>query len=338
MELIGQQILSMDDLKVGLIGLGSMGMNHARVIQKIGGLQLSAVYDPLGDPKRVAGQAVVHSNFEAFVNEQLDYCVIASPTATHHENAMMLISKGINVLIEKPISSDTQTGQELVEAAKKFRVIGGVGHIERYNAALREAKRRIKDDELGKIFQISTSRQGPFPGRIADVGVIKDLASHDIDLTSWICDRNYLNVSAFVSHQSGRKYEDLVASSGLLEDGVIFNHVVNWLSPLKERKVTIIGEKGTFIVDTLNSALTIYTNGEFVNHQKEIAHFKGVTQGDVFMPAFEREEPLISEHKAFRDSILGLDSEIVTLEAGLRTLQVAEAMILSYESGMMVKL
>jgi predicted dehydrogenase len=114
-----------------------------------------------------------------------------------------------------------------------------------------------------------------------------------------------------------------------LKNGVVVNHLVNWLSPLKERKTIITGEKGTFVVDTLTSDLTFYANGTVDVAQQQIAHFKGVSQGDIQIYAFNKPEPLALEHQNFRDAVLGINSEIVTLESGTRTVEVAEAIIKS---------
>jgi len=324
-------------MRAALVGIGSMGANHARILQKLPDVELIAVVDPAGDPNKILTNVKVFREVADLIALSIDYCVIASPTASHKDNAIILIKEGISVLVEKPIAISVKEARELVDAARAHNVVGGVGHIERYNAALQEARKRILQGDLGEIFQVTTSRQGPFPGRIADVGVIKDLATHDIDLTSWLCSEPYTQISTFAAHRSGRPHEDLVSCSGLLGNSIVVNHVVNWLSPLKERRVTIVGEKCTFIVDTLNSELTIYKNGEFEVLHKEIAHFKGVKQGDIYQPAFQREEPLLSEHKAFRDRVRGLDAEIVTFESGLETLAVAEAMIESMHTGKVIK-
>ena len=328
----------MPDIRVGLVGLGSMGANHARVLSKLPGVNLVAIADPMGDHRSLTNNINVVSSIDRLLDEEIRYCVVASPTTNHKEAALALIESGVAVLIEKPIAFSVSEAREIVDSANKNNVIGGVGHIERYNPALQEAKKRILSGELGELFQITTNRQGPFPGRIADVGVVKDLATHDIDLTSWLCGNPYTKVSTFAAHRSGRVHEDLIACSGLVGESVVVNHVVNWMSPRKERKITIIGEKGTFVVDTLHSALTIYKNGKFQVLQKELAHFSGVTEGDVYIPAFEKQEPLISEHMAFRDKVLGLNSEIVSLESGLETLKVAEAMIMSLNTKKVVDL
>ena len=272
------------------------------------------------------------------MNLGVDYCVISAPTAFHEEIALQLIDSGIHFLVEKPIANTYISALRIKNAAKAAKVIGAVGHIERFNSALQEARKRVLEGELGAIFQVATRRQGPFPSRISDVGVVKDLATHDIDLTSWLTGKKYLQVSAHAAFRSGRKHEDLISISGLLEDSIVVNHLVNWLSPLKERKIIITGEKGTFVVDTLRADLTYYENGKVDISHADLAHFRVVTQGDVHILAFEKPEPLAVEHQNFRDAVLGKKSNIVSLEEGSVTVQIAEAIIESYTSLRSVKL
>ena len=174
---------------------------------------------------------------------------------------LQLAEAGIHTLIEKPLAHDAPSARKLVEAFAERGLVGAVGHIERYNAALQSARKRLENGDLGTVYQIITRRQGPFPGRIADVGVVKDLATHDIDLTAWVSQQPFTSVSARTAFRSGRQHEDLVAVVGSLADGTITNHLVNWLSPLKERVTIMTGERGTFVADTLTADLTFYANG-----------------------------------------------------------------------------
>ena len=110
-------------------------------------------------------------------------------------------------------------------------VVGCVGYVERCNPAVIAMRERIQQGVLGEIYQITTSRQGPFPPRITDVGVVQDLATHDFDLTPWIAGSPYVRLTAHTQHRSGRDTEDMVVATGRLANGVIVNHLVNWLSP-----------------------------------------------------------------------------------------------------------
>ena len=218
-------------------------------------------------------------------------------------------------------------------------LVGAVGHIERYNPSLQEARKRL--DQLGTLYQVVTRRQGPFPARIADVGVVKDLATHDIDLTAWVTGQKFTTVSAQTAHRSGREHEDMVAAVGKLENGIITNHLVNWLTPFKERLTVVTGERGSLVADTLTADLTFYANASVDTQWDSVAAFRGVSEGDVIRYAFAKPEPLRVEHEAFRDAVLGIDGakdRIVTMEQGLATVAVASAMIESAKSGTVIKL
>lgn len=328
----------MANLRAGLIGLGMMGRHHARVLGSLEGVDLVAVADPGGDRFGVAGDRPVLSSIEELISEGIDYCMVAVPTGFHEEVALALAESGVHALIEKPLSHDVESSERITSAFESRGLVSGVGHIERYNAALQQARKRIENGELGDIHQVSTRRQGPFPGRIADVGVVKDLGTHDIDLTAWVTQQEYVSVSAQTSYRSGRKHEDLIAVVGRLSRGAVTSHLVNWLSPLKERTIVITGEKGTFVADTLTADLTFYSNGIVETTWSEISRFRGVTEGDVTRYAFEKPEPLRVEHNNFREAVLGRPSDIVTLRQGLATVRTAEACIKSAREGVTVDL
>jgi len=317
----------MSNLRAGMIGLGMMGRHHARVLGSLDGVDLVAVADPAGDPHGVALGHDVHSTVNELIEIGIDYCVVAVPTIFHEEVGMALAAAGVHALIEKPLAPDTASATRLTEAFEKHGVIGAVGHIERYNPSLQEARRRIANGDLGKVFQIATRRQGPFPPRIADVGVVKDLATHDIDLTAWVAQQPFEWVQARTAHRSGREHEDLVAAVGQLADGTVTSHLVNWLTPFKQRETVITGERGAFVCDTLTADLTFYANGTQDTTWDDVANFRGVSEGDVIRFAIPKPEPLRVEHEAFRDAVLGKDADIVTMRQGLNTVRIADQML-----------
>jgi UDP-N-acetylglucosamine 3-dehydrogenase len=320
----------MSNLRAGLVGLGMMGRHHARVLASLPGVDFVGVSDPAGDVNGVAqGRPVVKSVAE-LIGLGIDYAMVAVPTIYHLEIGQELAVAGIHAMVEKPLSQDTVSSHALAKAFADAHLVGAVGHIERYNPALQEARRRLQ--QLGSLYQVVTRRQGPFPSRIADVGVVKDLATHDIDLTAWITGQQYVSVSAHTALRTGREHEDLVAVIGTLQDGTITNHLVNWLSPLKERVTILTGEKGALVADTLTADLTFYANGTVTTQWDEIAQFRGVSEGDVIRYAISKHEPLRMEHENFRDAILGKHADIVTMEQGLATVVVAEAIIASARS------
>lgn len=328
----------MANLKAGLIGLGMMGRHHARILASLDGVDLVAVADPAGDPHHVAGDRTVLSGVQDIIDAGVDYCMVAVPTAYHLEVGLALAEAGIHALIEKPLAKDVVSARQLTEAFASAGLVGGVGHIERFNPALQEARKRIEAGDLGEVFQIATRRQGPFPNRISDVGVIFDLASHDVDLTAWVVGQRFTTVSAFTARRSGRPFEDLVAMSGELDGGTVTDHLVNWLSPLKERVTTITGERGAFVANTLTAELTFYANGLNLNTWDNLAQFRGVTEGDVIRYGINKPEPLRTEHEHFRDAVAGKDSDIVTMQQGLDTVIVCEAAVRSAATGTTISL
>ena len=323
----------MANLRAGLIGLGMMGRHHARVLSGLEGVDLVAVVDPDGDKHNVAGGRPLLNSVEELIAVGIDYAMVAVPTIYHEPVGLALAEAGIHAMIEKPLAQNTPSARKLTDAFAAKGLIGAVGHIERYNPALQSARARLEAGELGAVYQVTTRRQGPFPARIADVGVVKDLATHDIDLTAWVTQQEFISVGARTASKSGREFEDLVAVTGLLADGTVTNHLVNWLSPLKERVTVITGERGTFVANTLTADLTFYANGLVQTTWDDIAQFRGVSEGDVVRFAISKPEPLQVEHQQFRDAVLGKESDIVTLEQGMTTVAVAEAVIESALSG-----
>lgn len=329
----------MANLRAGLIGLGMMGRNHARVLASLDGVELVGIADPTGGVPGGAPHGVpVVSSLADLLGLGIDYAMVATPTQYHRETALSLVAAGVHALIEKPLTTDVESAQEIAAAFAAAGLVGAVGHIERYNPALQQARSRIAQGTLGDIHQISTRRQGPFPGRIADVGVILDLATHDFDLTAWVAQQPFVSVAANTIHRSGREHEDLVAITGTLADGTVTNHLVNWLSPMKERITVITGEKGALVADTLTADLTFYENGAVPTEWSEVARFRGVTEGDVVRFAYPKPEPLRVEHEQFRNAVRGVDADIVTLEQAAATVAVANAAAESARSGRVLRI
>ncbi|GAA1817091.1 Gfo/Idh/MocA family oxidoreductase [Actinomadura chokoriensis] len=328
-------------LRAGLVGLGVMGRNHARVLSGLDGVDLVGVVDPAGRPGGAPHGVPLLESLDDLLALGVDYAVVACPTALHEQVGLALAEAGVGALIEKPLAESVEAAQRLVKAFESRDLVAGVGHIERYNPALQSMRTRLEAGELGEVFQVVTRRQGPFPHRIADVGVVKDLATHDIDLTAWVTGQDYVSVSAHTVARSGRPHEDMVAAVGRLSDGSMVNHLVNWLSPLKERTTVVTGDRGCFVADTLTADLTFYANGEMSTEWEALRAFRGVSEGDMIRYAIPKREPLLTEHERFRDAVLagpGGDADIVTLRQGLRTVEVSAAVLESAKLGTTVSL
>jgi UDP-N-acetylglucosamine 3-dehydrogenase len=322
----------MTKLRCVLFGYGVMGKNHARILKSINKVDLVGIYDSDSHLLSTVFEAPVLNSIEDVISIAPDYCVVATPSDTHEAITRILFENNINVLIEKPLSPTYRACQNIIEYQKLNGRLAGVGHVERFNAALGEAKRRLQNGELGQVFHISTTRVGPFPARITDVGVTIDLATHDIDLTKWLLETEYDSLTAYSAALSGRKNEDLISVNGQLKNAILVSHNVSWLSPLKKREIVITGERGAFKVDTLLSDLTFYQNGEIEITQKELSHFRGVTQGPIVTYEFQKPEALLTEHLEFIKHLMGEPSATVTLSDAAGTIKVAEAIVSSSTS------
>src|SRR5690606_35483007 len=142
-------------------------------------------------------------------------------TALHRSVGLQLAEAGVPALIEKPLAKDPEEAFALMEAFSSRGLVAGVGHIERYNPALQSLRQRLEAGDLGEVYQVVTRRQGPFPQRISDVGVVLDLATHDIDLTAWVAGQPYAQVAAQTFHKSDNPHEDMVSITGVLTGGTL---------------------------------------------------------------------------------------------------------------------
>jgi predicted dehydrogenase len=315
--------------KVAIIGFGVMGKNHFRALNELQETEVVAVFDENTNNLKNLPSKIIANSIEELSETPIDYCVIAVPTSHHEQVALKIADLGFNALIEKPIANDSESAVKIKDTFENRNLVLGVGHIERFNPSIMEAKKRLLKQELGKIYQISTRRQNGFPVRISDVGVVKDLATHDIDLTMFLSDSDYSKIFSRASYRSGRESEDLISVTAELENGIIVNHLVNWVSPFKERVVTVLGEKGAFVCDTLLGDLTFYENASFESDWDSVINFRGASEGSVTRYSILKKEPLKVEHLNFIDYINGIKdvTAIVTADQGIKVLKIAELIL-----------
>ncbi|MDR2372499.1 MAG: Gfo/Idh/MocA family oxidoreductase [Bifidobacteriaceae bacterium] len=328
----------MADLRAGVIGIGSMGRHHARILREMEGVELVALADPGGDRFNVARELPVGRSVADLIAAGLDLAVVAVPTTLHEEVGLALAEAKVATMFEKPVAASAAAALRLCEAFDQAGVLACVGHVERFNPAISEMRARLRRGELGDVYQVATRRQGPFPARIADVGVVRDLATHDINSSQWLADSDYAMVSAQVSHRALREHEDMVLITGRMANGVLVNHIVNWLSPMKERVTIVTGERGALVADTAAVTLTFWANGSVPTEWEQLRQFRGVSEGDTTRYAIQTREPLKAEDEAFRDAVLGVRAEAISLADGYKTLLAAEAALEAAASGQTVHL
>ena len=319
-------------IRVAVAGCGVMGRNHLRVLSELVETELAAVSDQDSNAVAAASQKYGIPGFASWRDmldqERLDALVVAVPTRIHREVGVAALERGLHVLVEKPITYTLEEGRTLVEAARRAKRMLAVGHIERFNPAVRELKRRVRAGDLGRVFQINARRQGPFPARIRDVGVVIDLATHDLDVMSDIVRSPVDRVYAETEQRIHTEHEDMVNALLRFENGAVGVLQVNWLTPTKIRELSVLGERGMFVVNYLTQELTFFKNAD-VDAGFARGDLQSVSEGEVVRFPITQAEPLRLELESFLQSVqLGRPAE-VDGEAGLRALHLALAIVTS---------
>jgi predicted dehydrogenase len=261
--------------------------------------------------------------------ESLDAVVVAAPTRHHWEIARCALEHDLHVLVEKPIASDVDEAQDLVAAAASAQCMLMVGHIERFNPAVRELRRRLARGELGRVYRVHTRRCGPFPKRIRDVGVVIDLATHDLDVMAYLLRAAPVRLYAETARRINTAYEDMLNALIRFEDDVVGVLEVDWLTPTKVRDLSVLGERGMFRVDYLSQDLFFYQNDSVEQTWRPGDGLTRVSEGDVLKVRIERQEALAAELVAFAAAARGDGPPVVTADDGLEALRLAEAIVCS---------
>jgi predicted dehydrogenase len=297
-------------LRVGVIGAGVMGTNHGRVLAGLPGITLAGIVDPLPEHRERAVELIGCQTFatlDELILAGIDAVTIAAPTHLHHEVALNCINRGIHVLVEKPIASTVQEGREIVAAAHRAGVTLMVGHVERFNPAVAAIKQAIKDED---ILSIAITRVGPFPPRMSNVGVVIDLAVHDIDLIRWFTESEIIDVQPQLSSAVAER-EDIALLQFRTASGVLAHINTNWLTPFKARNVTV-ATRGKYVMgDLLTRQVTecfgFKADGSYSMRHLPVGH----------------DEPLRAELIAFIDAVRSGGVAAVTGEEGVASLEIA---------------
>jgi len=324
-------------IRIAVAGCGVMGRNHLRVLSSIEGAELVGVCDQSPDAVAQASEKYGVPGYESWREMldagRLDAMVVAVPTRFHCDIGVAALEGGVHVLVEKPIAYTLEEGQALVDAAKRAQRVLAVGHIERFNPAIRELQRRVAAGELGRVFHIFARRQGPFPARIRDVGVVIDLATHDLDVMSHLVGSGVSRVYAETEQRIHTEHEDMLNALVRFETGEVGVLQVNWLTPTKIRELSVLGERGLFLVNYLTQELMHYKNADVEGGGDVVPQLQSVSEGDAVRIPITQAEPLVLELQSFLQSIQAGRPAEVDGEAGLRALQLALALVWSATEG-----
>ena len=294
-------------VKVAIIGLGSMGQNHYRVLKSLDGFKVTALCD-IKQTKEYDEPFYIDLD-EMLKNADFDAAVIVVPTFLHKEVAIKCLNYGKHLFIEKPVASTVEEAKEIQRVANKNSARVCVGYIERFNPVVKQLKSELKDTE---IYSISITRVGPFPPRIADVGILTDLSVHDIDLIRYITGKEILNTSIYKSQKIHNHHEDNAVLSFELEDEIVASITTNWLTPFRKRTIEVATKDAYFEANLMEQDLT-----EFSEYQKNNSFV-------VRKCMVKKKEPLVLEHKAFRTFVkTGERNGLSCIKDSMITLQIS---------------
>ena len=297
-------------LRIGVIGAGVMGTNHARVLAGLPDITLVGIIDPLPAHRTRATELTgcrTFASLDELIAEGVDAVIVAAPTHLHHEIALACISRGIHILVEKPIASSVKEGQDIVAAARRAGVTLMVGHVERFNPAVAAIKQAISGED---ILSIAITRVGPFPPRMSNVGVVIDLAVHDIDLIRWFTESDIVEVQPQLSSAVAER-EDIALLQFRTASGVLAHINTNWLTPFKARSVTV-ATRGKYVMgDLLTRQVTecfgFKPDGSYSMRHLPVGH----------------DEPLRAELIAFLDAVGSGGVPAVTGDEAVASLEIA---------------
>jgi UDP-N-acetylglucosamine 3-dehydrogenase len=319
-------------LRAAVIGLGMMGRAHVRVWDEmVEGVELVAVADT--DPGAVR-DAIKGRTARGYPDqasmlaaEELDLVSVVVPTSLHLPTALAALDAGSHVLVEKPIAATRGEAEEMIAAARSARRMLTVGHIERFNPAIRELRRRLVAGELGRIFEIRATRLGPFPARIRDVGVVVDLAPHDLDVMRYLLGSDPIRLYAETEQRIHTDHEDLFVGLLKFANGAVGVLDINWLTPTKQRTLTVTGERGMYTADYLAQQLVFYPNP---------ASDGSVEEGSRVEREIERREPLAIELDEFARAARDGGVPPVDPHEAMVALLLARAMVESASTGAVI--
>lgn len=328
------------NIRTGVIGTGSMGQNHARVYSEISN------FVAVADTDKVQGQRIAkhfgiewYSDFRKMLGV-VDAVSIAVPTHKHRKVAEVVAKSGTHMLVEKPLAGSLEDGNAIIKSAKSFNVKLAVGHIERHNPIVAYSKKAIESGEWGNLITMSSQRVSRYPERIKDVGVVFDLAVHDLDILRYLSDSEIDYLFALGGNKEHFEFEDHISIIMQFRNGIKGICEANWLTPMKVRQLTLTFDHAFVVMDYINQTVEVLRSEFEELNEMNLALAKSkITK---IKPKIVKEEPLKLELLDFLSSLesnkkLNSDFPLVTGEDGLAAIGMAEASLFSLRNKVKVK-
>ena len=314
----------MKKLGVAVIGAGFWGRNHARVFTELEETGLLAVCDINAErAKAVAKQFGVKaytSTAKMLKIKDLDAVSVCTWSTSLAKEALKALKAGKHVLVEKPMAANSKQAETLIKTAEKEGLHLSVGFLMRFIPGLQHIRKAVESQEIGEIVCATAKRVSEWPERIGDVGVVKDLAIHDIDVMRYLFCSDPIAVYAKTGNMRHKKFEDYAHIMLTFERGKNAFIEANWLTPYKTRVLVVTGSRAIAKLDYITQELTIETAEKTVQ------------------PRIPWQEPLKLELQHFARCVLGKEKPFITGLDGLKALKIAEAALKSSKTGRLVKL
>ena len=305
-------------LKIGLIGLGAMGQKHLAAAKTVEEIELVGIVDSAPGRRLVAGETPFFGSLtELIVHAKPDAIVISTPTESHEQLTLEAIGQGLHVLVEKPIAHTVAAAQRMREAAIAAGVCLQVGHIEQFNPAVVDAKRRLADGEIGDLMAIHCRRFCAYPKRITDVGVTLDLGIHDLELAVSLDPSPVRLLHGICASKSEIGLDEHIIATLQFRSGVTATIEESWIAHRHERTVLFVGTRGTIAANLSHPHLSI-TLGN--NAAPE-------TLSTIEVP-IARSNALADEWRAFVAAIL-TGTEKVQVDRAIAAIDIATQLIVS---------
>ncbi len=308
-------------MKIVQIGTGGWGKNHTRILSQLG--VLVAVCDTDAQRSKEYGEKYSVNHYqsleELLKSEEFDGAFVVTPTSTHSEIATKLIEAKKNVFVEKPMTYKSEDGERLAKLAEKNKVILTCGYIERFNPAVEEVKKIVKEKKYGDLVMLEFHRENRMPLHIKDVGIIYDTSVHDIDTANWLFDE-MPNVVFARAGKLKHEHEDFASIMLGYKNDKIAIISSNWITPKSVRKFNAVCTDAIISSDFITQEIIVEKDDDSQTIQNE------------------KKEPLLVEIQSFLDAIDGKTEHIVKSQEAVNVTMIAEAALLSSQKGIPIYL
>ena len=306
----------MNDVRVGVVGVGHLGVHHARVYTEILGANLVGVVDVDEEKAHDVADSLgtaAYTDLDRFLDDtRPDALSIVVPTVSHFEVSRKAMERGVNLLIEKPVTANTQQAEELLRMASDRNLVLQVGHIERFNSAVQHVREMVHDP----IF-VQSRRVGPFSPRVSDVGVVLDLMIHDVDIILSLVHAKIADISA-MGRRVRTDHEDIASAQMRFDNGTIAHIMVSRVTEKRMRTLEITEPERYLMVN--------YETQDVTLHHCVQQQGRGLVEV-VEHPVFPKREPLKLELQDFVRCVRDGSEPLVGLRDGKRALEVCVEML-----------